>query len=137
MCKGDKKCKACALASIGKKMANKQRRSKTGGLQTVGAIGAGLLAGSLVVPKIVGAVDKTGSLDPRIISGIGAVGGFLLGQRMKGFAQMAAYGFAAGQGISLVASVAGLGYVDSPTYDLNRVAGYDFANTASGNPGTV
>lgn len=139
MCKGDKKCKACALASIGKKMANKQRRSKSGAIQTVGAIGAGLLAGSLVVPKIVNTVDAEGKIDPKIISGLGAVGGYLLGQRMKGFGQMAAFGFAAGQALNLVASFAGMGYVDSPTYDLNRIigAGDIYTGTTGANPGSI
>lgn len=138
MCKGNKKCKACALASIGKKMA-KQRRSKHGGIQTVGAIGAGLLAGSLVVPRIVTTVDAEGKIDPRIISGIGAVGGYLLAKRLKGFGQMAAYGFSAGQALNLVASVAGLGYVDSPTYELNRVAGAgdNYTGTTGANPGAI
>lgn len=138
MCKGNKKCKACALASIGKKMA-KQRRSKHGGIQTVGAIGAGLLAGSLVVPKIVNAVDPEGKFDPRIISGLGAVGGYFLAGKMKGFTQTMAYGFAAGQALNLVASVAGLGYVDSPTYELNRVAGAgdNYTGTTGANPGAI
>lgn len=123
-------------------MANKKtRRSKNSGLQTVGGIGAGLLAGSLVVPKVVGAIDPNQKIDPKIVSAVGAAAGYMVGRRLSGFTQMMAYGFAAGQALNVVASVAGLGYVDSPTYDVNRVAGagdtFPFGGTAGANPGSV
>lgn len=119
-------------------MAKKTRRSK-GGLQTVGAIGAGLLAGSLVVPKIVDAVDPSQKINPKIISGIGAAAAYFFGTKTSGFGQMALYGLAAGQALNVVASVAGLGYVDSPTYDVNRVAGAgsNYYGTTGANPGAI
>lgn len=138
MCNGNKKCKPCALAQIGKTMAKKTRRSK-GGLQTVGAITTGLLAGAFAVPRLMNAVDPAQKVNPKLVSGIGTAAAYFFGTKTSGFGQTALYGLSAGLALNLIASVAGIGYVDSPTYDVNRVAGAgsNYYGTTGANPGAI
>lgn len=139
MCKDNKKCKACAAAQIGKTMAKKTRKSSKSlimdGLYTT----AGVVAGGYAVPKLVEMVDPNGKLDPRLTQGVAAAGGFFGAMNTKGEIQKVMLGVGIGAAANLLSEVIGMGYVVSPSYDVNRVigAGDDFRGTTGQNPGDI
>lgn len=139
MCKDNKKCKACAAAQIGKTMAKKTRKSSKSlimdGLYTT----AGVVAGGYAVPKLVEMVDPNGKLDPRLTQGVAAAGGFFGAMNTKGEIQKVMLGVGIGAAANLLSEVIGMGYVVSPSYDVNRVigAGDDFRGTTGLNPGDI
>ena len=144
MCKGNKKCKACAAATIGKTMA-KQRKTK--GLLMDGVlIAGGAVIGGYAVPKVVEQLDPTGKMDPKIVDVATAAAG-LFGSKYatKSFGPEAGkivMGIGVGALISLGNNlVSGMGYVVSPTYDVNQVLGAnEWGNsfrTTGANPGAL
>lgn len=139
MCKDNKKCKACAAAQIGKTMAKKTRKSSKSlimdGLYTT----AGVVAGGYAVPKLVEMVDPNGKLDPRLTQGVAAAGGFFGAMNTKGEIQKVMLGVGIGAAANLFGEVIGMGYVVSPSYDVNRIigAGDDFRGTTGLNPGDI
>ena len=138
MCKGNKKCKACSLASIGKTMAKSRKSSKSlvmDGLYITG----GVVAGGYAVPKVVEMVDPTGKLDPKITQGIAAAGGFFGAMNTKGTIQKVLLGVGIGAAANLLSEVVGMGYVVSPSYDVNRIigAGDNYSGTTGLNPGDI
>lgn len=126
MCKGNKQCKKCRIAAIGKTtMARKSRKSSAKGtMTTVAALGGGIVLGKVAIPKLVEKVDPNSKIDPRMIDGGVAVAAYFLGRQQKGVVQNIAYGTAAGAVANLVMGIAGLGYTtyDGST-DLHNVAG--------------
>lgn len=138
MCKDNKKCKACAAASIGKTMAKSRKSSKSlvmDGLYITG----GVVAGGYAVPKLVEMVDPTGKLDPKLTQGIAAAGGFFGAMNTKGEIQKLLLGVGIGAAANLLSEVVGMGYVVSPSYDVNRIIGaYDnYGGTTGQNPGDI
>ena len=134
-----KKCKACAAASIGKTMAKKTRKSSPKGILITGAaITGGLLAGAVGVPKLAEMVVPTA--DDKTVN-IGTLGlGILGAMYTKGHIQTGAIGMAAGAAVRLVAEyLPSMGYVVSPSYDVNRIigAGDDYRGTTGLNPGDI
>lgn len=94
------------------------------------ALTAGIGVGALAIPKLVALVDKNGTVDPKIVSGVGAAGAFLLARTQKGLVQDGLMGVAAGQAWNLVASfvgISGIGYDDyNASSDLQRIAAAEF-----------
>ena len=83
MCKGDVKCKACAAAIKGTKMAKSRKSSKSlvqDGLYITG----GVVAGGYAVPQLVNMIDPTGKFDPKLVQGAAAAGGFFGAMNTKG-----------------------------------------------------
>lgn len=138
MCKDNKKCKACALASIGKTMAKSRKSSKSlvmDGLYITG----GIVAGGYAVPKVVEMLDPTGKLDPKLTQGFAAVGGFFGAMNTKGEIQKLLLGVGIGAAANLLSEVVGMGYVVSPSYDVNRIIGAsdNYSSTTGLNPGDI
>ena len=141
MCKGNKKCKACAAATIGKTMA---KTRKTKGLLIDGVlIAGGAVIGGYAVPKVVEQFDPTGKIDTKIVDVTTAVAG-LFGSKYatKSFGPEVGklvMGIGVGALISLGNNlVNGMGYVVSPTYDVNQVLGWgESRGTTGANPGTI
>lgn len=121
MCKDNKKCKACAAASIGKTMA-KTRKSKKGLIEQGLYITGGLVAGGYVVPKVVETANL--NLDPKIIQAIAAAGGFFGAMNTKGVVSNMLLGVGVGAAANLLSEVAGLGYVVNPNTNLENIVGY-------------
>jgi hypothetical protein len=142
MCNGDKKCKACSIASIGK-MAKTRKSSKNTVLMDTAAVTGGLFLGAVAVPKVVDMIDKTGTIDPNYINGGTAALAVFGAMKTKGTTQKVLIGVGAGAAVKLLASVTGMGYVDSPSYDVNRVMGAvstgggNFPGTTGANPGAI
>lgn len=101
----------------------KTRRSSKMSIETVGGITTGLAAGAIGVPKVVAMIDPNGSMDPKIINGVGAAGAWYFSTKQKGFVQAALQGLSAGLAYNVIASVAGIGAPDYSTSTLNQVAG--------------
>lgn len=113
------------------------RRSNKNTLQTIGGIAAGIGVGAYGVPKIVAAIDPDGKIDPKIINGVGAAAAYMVSRKQKGFVQSMLQGLSAGLAWNVVASVAGMGFIDdNSTRYLNNVAGENYANSRM-NPGPV
>ena len=143
MCNGDKKCKACSIASIGK-MANKTRKSsKNTVLMDAAAVTGGLVLGAVAVPKVLEMVDKSGSIDPNYVNGGTAALAVFGAMKTKGTTQKVLIGVGAGAAAKLIGSMTGMGYVDSPSYDVNRIlggvdtAGGNYSGTTGANPGAI
>lgn len=124
MCKDNKKCKACALASIGKTMAKKTRKSSKSLIQDGLYITGGVVAGGFAVPKVVEMIDPTGKLDPKLVQGGAAAAGFFGAMNTKGAVQKLLLGVGIGAAANLLSEVAGMGYVINPNTDLERIVGY-------------
>lgn len=144
MCKGNKKCKACALASIGKTMAKKSRKSTKSAVMDVALYGAGVAAGGILVPKAVEQLDPTGKLDDKIVNALtAAVGIFGAQYATKAMGQEAGkvvMGIGIGGAAALLSDLAGMngmGYVVSPSYDVNRILGDNYSGTTGLNPGDL
>lgn len=142
MCKGNKKCEACSAAKIGKTMATKTRKSSKNIAMDVAYYTGGAVAGGYLVPKVVEMVDPSGNMDPKLINGGALVLSVLGAMNTKGDFQKLLIGAAVGSGTALAYSVLpmnGLGYVISPSYDVNRVmgtrAGGEYSGTTGQNPG--
>lgn len=134
-------CKECQ--QIGKKMAKERRSSKfMDGIKRTGAIAAGIGTGAVVVPQVVGMIDKEGKMNPNLVNGVGIAGAIWFARKQKGLVQDALYGLAGGLGWNLLSQFVpmnGLGYVDDFSTDFNKVAGSrdnDFSRSRP-NPGTV
>lgn len=129
MCKGDVKCKACAAAIKGTKMAKSRKSSKSlvqDGLYITG----GVVAGGYAVPKVVEMVDPTGKFDPKIVQGAAAAAGFFGAMNSKGVAQKVLLGVGIGAAANLLGELVGMGYVINPNTDLNNIVGYgNFADS--------
>lgn len=123
MCKGDVKCKACAAAIKGTKMA-KSRKSSKNLVQDGLYITGGVVAGGYAVPKVVEMIDPTGKFDPKIVQGAAAAGGFFGAMNTKGVAQKVLLGVGIGAAANLLGELVGMGYVISPNTDLNNIVGY-------------
>lgn len=144
MRKGKKKCKACAdAAKIGKTMANKTRKSSKSLVMDGLLYGGGVAVGSYIVPKVQEMADPSGKIDPKIVNAItGAVGLFgadIVKKYLGDEAGKITLGIGIGGVGTLLSSVLGIGYVVSPSYDLDRIigAGYDFSGTTGSNPGDI
>lgn len=140
MCKGNKKCKACAAAIKGTKMAKTRKSSKNlvmDGLYITG----GVVAGSYAVPKVVEMVDPSGKIDSKLTQGLAAAGGFFGAMNTKGVTQKLLLGVGIGAAAGLISDIvgSGMGYVVSPSYDLNRIIGAsdNYSGTTGLNPGEV
>lgn len=140
---GKKNCKACAAAKIGKTMAKTRKSNGKNILKDVAYYTGGAVGGAFLVPKLVDMVDPSGTFDTKIVNG-GALALSVLGaMNTKGDIQKLFIGAAVGSGASLVNEVVmnGMGYVISPSYDVNRVMGPtpqargEFAGTTGANPG--
>ena len=139
MCKDNKKCKACAAAQIGKTMAKKSRKSSKSLIIDGLYITGGVVAGGYAVPKVVEMLDPTGKLDPKLTQGAAAAAGFFGAMNTKGEIQKVMLGVGIGAAANLFGEVIGMGYVVSPSYDVNRIigAGDDFRGTTGLNPGDI
>lgn len=141
MCKGNKKCEACSAAKIGKTMATKTRKSSKNIAMDVAYYTGGAVAGGYLVPKVVEMVDPSGNMDPKLINGGALVLSVLGAMNTKGDVQKLLIGAAVGSGTALASDVlsGSLGYVISPSYDVNRVmgtrAGGEYSGTTGQNPG--
>lgn len=102
-------------------------------------ITGGVVAGGYAVPKVVEMVDPSGKLDPKITQGLAAAGGFFGAMNTKGTVQKILLGVGIGAAANLLSEVVGMGYVVSPSYDVNRIigAGDDFRGTTGQNPGDI
>lgn len=103
-------------------------------------ITGGVVAGGYAVPKVVEMVDPNGKLDPKLTQGIAAAGGFFGAMNTKGATQKVLLGIGIGAAANLLSEVVGMGYVVSPSYDVNRIIGGasdDFRNTTGMNPGDI
>lgn len=130
MCKGDVKCKACAAAIKGTKMAKSRKSSKRlvqDGLYITG----GVVAGGYAVPQLVNMIDPAGKFDPKLVQGAAAAGGFFGAMNTKGAAQKVLLGVGIGAAANLLGElVSGMGYVINPNTDLNNIVGYgNFENS--------
>ncbi len=135
MCKDNKKCKACALASIGKTMA-KSRKSSKGATQNALLLGAGGVLGAVLVPKAQDALDPEGKLSNTyvnlITAGVGIFGAPLvkkfLGKNFGEEASKLVMGMGIGgviaAGTSFAKEQGWIGYVINPNTDLERIVGY-------------
>lgn len=114
-------------------MAKKTRKGGKGLLVRGLAIGAGIGAGAMLLPKIVSAVDKNGTLDPKLASAVGAGAALFGATKTSGITQDVMLGVAGGQVWNLISNfvgVSGIGYETYPgTTDVNRVAGDTFGGT--------
>lgn len=146
MCNGSKKCKACAAAQIGKSMANKSRKSSKGLLMDGVLIAGGAVLGGYAVPKMVEQVDPTGKVDPKIVdvavAALGLLGSKYVGKKLGNEAGKITMGVGVGALVSLGNNLmSSMGYVVSPTYDVNQVLGAnDWGNsfrTTGANPGAL
>lgn len=143
MCKDNKKCKACAAAQIGKTMARKTRKSSKSLVMDGLLYGGGVAAGAWLVPKVMETADPSGKLDPKIVNALTAAAGLLGSQFVsKNVGQevgKVTLGIGIGGVAALIADVAGIGYVISPSYDVNNVVGLqdDFRGTTGANPGAI
>lgn len=113
-------------------------------------ITGGIVLGGYAVPKVVEQVDPTGKVDPKLVDVVVAAAG-LMGSKYVGKKLGNEAGkITMGVGIGALASLAnqvfmnGLGYVVSPTYDVNQVLGAngdgyggDSFRTTGANPGTL
>lgn len=146
MCNGSKKCKACAAAQIGKSMANKSRKSSKGLLMDGVLIAGGAVLGGYAVPKVVESVDPTGKVDPKLVdaavAALGLLGSKYVGKKLGNEAGKITMGVGVGALVSLGNNLmSSMGYVVSPTYDVNQVLGAnDWGNsfrTTGANPGAL
>lgn len=118
-------------------MAKKSRKSTKSILMTGAAITGGLIAGAVAVPKLAAMVAPT--VDDKTIN-LATIGlGILGAMNTKGEIQTGFIAMAGGAGASLISEVAGLGYVLSPTYDVNRIIGAsdNYSGTTWANPGGI
>ncbi len=135
-----KACKACAAAIKGTKKMAKSRKSSKNLVMDGLYITGGVVAGGYAVPKVVEMIDPNGKMDPKLTQGIAAAGGFFGAMNTKGAAQKVLLGVGIGAAANLLSEVVGMGYVVSPSYDVNRIIGSasdDFRNTTGMNPGDI
>lgn len=124
----------------------KERRSSKfiDGLKRTGAVAVGIGAGAVVVPQVVGMIDKEGKMNPTMVNVAGIAASVWFARKQKGLVQDGLYGLAGGLGWNIISQYVpmnGLGYVDDFSTDFNKVAGgqgggADFYKSRP-NPGTV
>lgn len=142
MCKGNKKCKACNAAQIGSTM-KKTRKSGKNIAMDVAYYAGGAIAAGYVVPKVVEMVAPSGQMDPKLINGGSLVLSVIGAMNTKGDVQKLLVGAATGSAVALANDLmaGSLGYVISPSYDVNRVFGTEpggqYAGTTGSNPGAL
>lgn len=120
-------------------MATKTRKSSKTLIMDGLYITGGVVAGSYAVPKVVEMLDPSGKIDDKLTKGLAAAGGFFGAMNTKGEVQKILLGVGIGAAAGLLSEVLGVGYVVSPSYDINRIigAGDDFRGTTSLNPGDI
>lgn len=130
MCKGNKQCKACAQAQIGKTMAKKSRKSSSKSLVMDGLLyGGGVVAGGYLVPKVLEIADPSGKMDSKIINGLTAAAGLFgssyVGKAIGAEAGKVTLGIGIGGVAALISELfgGGMGYVVNPNTDLERIVG--------------
>lgn len=124
-----KACKACAAAIKGtKKMAKSRKSSKKSLLMQGAAITGGLLAGAVLVPKIVETIDSKGTFDNKMVNGGTIAVGILGAFNTKGPIQTGFLAMAGGAAANLLSEVVGMGYVINPNTNLENIVGYGEGN---------
>lgn len=96
------------------------------GLQRTAATAAGIGAGAVVVPQVVGMIDKEGKFNPAIVNAAGIAASVYFARQQKGLVQDALYGLAGGLGWNIISQYVpmnGLGWVDDFSTDFNKIAG--------------
>lgn len=109
-------------------------------------IAGGAVLGGYAVPKVVEQVDPTGKVDPKLVdaavAALGLLGSKYVGKKLGNEAGKITMGMGVGALVSLGNNLmSSMGYVVSPTYDVNQVLGAnDWGNsfrTTGANPGAL
>lgn len=108
------------------------------GAQRAAATAAGIGAGAVLVPKVVGMIDKEGKMSPNIVNGVGIVASLYLASKQKsGLVQDGLYGLAGGLGWNVISGLmesSGMGWSNDYSSDFNYLAG---AGAERANAGTI
>lgn len=92
------------------------------------AITGGLLAGAVLVPKIVQTIDSKGTFDDKMVNGGTIAVGILGAFNTKGPIQTGFLALAGGAAANLLSEVVGMGYVINPNTNLENIVGYGAGN---------